>query len=834
MEKRDNVKKKLGMLVILLIIIIAIVGMGWSFHEKQIERDRDDSYIEKSESNDVTREEWIVMLTEEYGMTKNQKSEPYFSDVTKDDKYFTNIQSAVEWEILSKNQQKFEGTLCASGRFIALTAMKTIGQERMQMYLGSEEKISDEQYIEVAEQVKLVSKNKMHEGFSKQDAQKVLQKLRKLYYGDFFKTSFQKVTYQKSVVEISDKDISEFDENSALLMVSQKIASQLSDDTIVVFNNSRTGIKVAGKVKKTNASNIYQLQEVKLEDVVASATISDIKDVTLDNMAKYNDWTKQTAQISSIANGHFVSTREVKNNEFIIGVKSEKEENEEGKSTNYLSIYLSSRDESYSYTVPDKVKINTDAEIQASLDIDQIKVYGATNYNKSDAFTYAEVGMQIHSTLSGKVEISQEEKILLGEMDVPLAGGLCSIDMKLFLILKADGSISVEAEFPAQCSICYAKGKGIRRYNSGIEVKEPKIEASCKGEEKLRGEVVLKMFDIPQKGEKLLDKISKIFSTLDQYEIKWSGISIIDMEADVGAEAEAKTVRHPNGQVCADVHIAYPTFEVMLFDDDDANSIMETIIQKLDMDTKWTICSAEDAANQLKMHYEKLPDGKSQYVDKCTYDKNALASYIAKSKFAEKEKIDRPKFVFDYPVERWHVDEVEETDKLENPGPTLFERVVLKSNTGARIEFRRFDSKELGYGGAYWAWKYKVTKVADCKFEPSYGVGTDYDYSKDLGKIMVAKCEVIGFMDGQVDDDFKKVTKDSEDYSYYYAVLPESCEGVREVYTTTGEDDLMDYQDYISFTSFGKENLTEQDKKDIIMILSSFREYDYTVDYTSN
>ena len=250
MEKRDNVKKKLGMLVILLIIIIAIVGMGWSFHEKQIERDRDDSYIEKSESNDVTREEWIVMLTEEYGMTKNKKSEPYFSDVTKDDKNFANIQSAVEWEILSKNKQKFEGTLCASGRFIALTAMKTIGQERMQMYLGSEEKISDEQYIEVAEQVKLVSKNKMHEGFSKQDAQKVLQKLRKLYYGDFFKTSFQKVTYQKSVVEISDKDISEFDENSALLMVSQKIASQLSDDTIVVFNNSRTGIKVAGKVKK--------------------------------------------------------------------------------------------------------------------------------------------------------------------------------------------------------------------------------------------------------------------------------------------------------------------------------------------------------------------------------------------------------------------------------------------------------------------------------------------------------------------------------------------------------------------------------------------------------
>ena len=67
-------KKELGILVILLIIIIAIVGMGWSFNEKQIKRDRDDCYIEKSESNDVTREEWIVMLTEEYGMTKKSGS----------------------------------------------------------------------------------------------------------------------------------------------------------------------------------------------------------------------------------------------------------------------------------------------------------------------------------------------------------------------------------------------------------------------------------------------------------------------------------------------------------------------------------------------------------------------------------------------------------------------------------------------------------------------------------------------------------------------------------------------------------------------------------------
>ena len=118
-------KKKLG-IGILCVLAVVLVSAGGLAYEKHVKRDADDRYLETSEKGDVTREEWIEMLTREYGITQNQKKTPYFSDVTEQDKNFSRIQAAVEWDILSTDQETFDGTDYASGRFVALTAMKVI------------------------------------------------------------------------------------------------------------------------------------------------------------------------------------------------------------------------------------------------------------------------------------------------------------------------------------------------------------------------------------------------------------------------------------------------------------------------------------------------------------------------------------------------------------------------------------------------------------------------------------------------------------------------------------------------------------------------------------
>lgn len=80
-------RKKLG-IGILCLLVVVLAGAGWLTYEKHVKRDVDDRYLETSEKGDVTREEWIKMLTGEYGITQNQKKTPYFSDVTNRIKIF--------------------------------------------------------------------------------------------------------------------------------------------------------------------------------------------------------------------------------------------------------------------------------------------------------------------------------------------------------------------------------------------------------------------------------------------------------------------------------------------------------------------------------------------------------------------------------------------------------------------------------------------------------------------------------------------------------------------------------------------------------------------------
>lgn len=86
--------------------------------------------------------------------------------------------------------------------------------------------------------------------------------------------------------------------------------------------------------------------------------------------------------------------------------------------------------------------------------------------------------------------------------------------------------------------------------------------------------------------------------------------------------------------------------------------------------------------------------------------------------------------------------------------------------------------------------------------------------------MIVAKCKMIGMMDGQVDEDFKKTSENN----YYYAILPKSELGTREDYDGNGAEDLFEYVDYFSFTSCTNEEFDKQDEKDILTIMDSFRE----------
>ena len=177
------------------------------------------------------------------------------------------------------------------------------------------------------------------------------------------------------------------------------------------------------------------------------------------------------------------------------------------------------------------------------------------------------------------------------------------------------------------------------------------------------------------------------------------------------------------------------------------------------------------------------------------------------TKFEEINGVEYPAFLFDY-SNNWTITNEEVT-------PTS-ELVTLENDNGSRIDFLHISDRNIGGGSNTNMSKVKVSKIADSQFVPSYVQGTDHS---DLGKFMVAELKTIGILDMRTDTDYRKV-----DGNVSYAVLPKAEEGIREnVNKATSGEFVFWYSGNVSFTGQLSDNYTEQEKEEMIEILSSFR-----------
>lgn len=181
------------------------------------------------------------------------------------------------------------------------------------------------------------------------------------------------------------------------------------------------------------------------------------------------------------------------------------------------------------------------------------------------------------------------------------------------------------------------------------------------------------------------------------------------------------------------------------------------------------------------------------------------------TKYSTVNAVTYPNFIFDYPS-NWTVTKEEVTQTNET--------VVITNEKGINIEFSHIGGIAEGqYGGGSTTnmSRVEVAKIADSKFTPSYVQGTDHS---GLGKFMVAKLKVTGYLDMLLDSDFKDV-----DGAVSYAVLPKSRQGTDD---SVRNPDVIQfafwYSDYISFIAYSPDGrFSAEDEKEVIEILSSFR-----------
>lgn len=539
--------------------------------------------------NTVTRYEWLEMLGEQYGINEYTNESPYFQDVDSDNPYFAYVQSAVEWKVIDTDSD-FDGEHYASGQFIALTAMKTIGESKFKIYFGAENDITDDAYIELAVDHGLIEEEKLKKGFSKEECEQILENLRILYFGEFWKDDYSDVTYKKDVIELSSDDVLRSNSDGSEIVVTDDKINSFEVGDIIVFEQNNTKIKFARKITGINSDGTLSLRTVELDKVVETLTVSDITELTFEDIVNYyglenlnavNDLKCQQTG-GSIVNTSVFSAN-INSKGYKLSLSTEDEDDKR-----YLKVQITDNATGISYTLPISDKVEADCDYSAEINIDKLCIGGQVNYSTWNGLEYAEAAVDAHATFNGTIKAEKDKKFLLCKTPVPLGNGIVGADIQIYLVLSVEGNILFEAELPVEVSVSYEKDKGLKNFRHDFSVEEPTIEANCDASAKLR-----------------LEPTFVILGCLN----------VMDAEADIGVSASAEIVTRSNSQICADISVSFPVMTLSVCGDDDA----DTIIGDLGLSAEWEIISSDDAPIQFGMHYELLPDKTVQFVDECTY-----------------------------------------------------------------------------------------------------------------------------------------------------------------------------------------------------------------------
>ncbi len=544
------------------------------------------------DENAVNRYEWLKMLGERFGINEYTNESPYFGDVDSENPYFAYIQSAVEEKVLDASSA-FDGEKYASGEFIIVTAMKTLGESKARIYLNTGDAITDDDYKELAVENGLVEKGKLKKGFSKEECEQVLETLYSLYFSEFWKDDYSNVVYQDGVIELSPEDVSRGNIDGSEITVADDMINSCKAGNIVVFTQETTGLKLARKITGIDSDGTLTLDDVELDEIVETLTVSDITEVTFDDIVNYyrlyeninasNNLIFQQNDTNVIDTAVF--SREINSKGYKLSVSTQGEDEER-----CIAIQITENATGISYTFPISDKVKRDDEYSVEIDIDKICIGAQIDYSLLGGLNYAEAAVDAHATFKSEIKAEEEKKILLFKTPVPLGNGIIGADIQIYLVLSVDGSISFEAELPLEASVSYEKNRGLRNIKNNFSVDDPMIEVDCNAGAGLRVEPVLMVLGCP---------------------------NVMDMEFDIGVSAEAKVITRPNSQICADVSISFPVMTVSVCDDDD----IDTIIGDLGIEAEWEIITSDDAPIKRGLHYELGPGERAEFVKECTYVK---------------------------------------------------------------------------------------------------------------------------------------------------------------------------------------------------------------------
>ena len=770
-------KKYIGLLCSIAILIIGIIFLI-GINGKQ-----------SDSSEEITRYHWIEMLCEYSGMVEYENEEPYFPDVNKYDLFFTYVQSACEWDVIERSI-KFRGNDLATGEFIAVTALKSIGNSKIQTLFDSDRVLSDDELVKLAVENDIISNSDLKKNFTVKKCSDVLDKIDELNYGKIFSENYTEIILKEGIVEISDSDILGHNDEYSEVTVPREIIEKLDYNNSILLEDEK-GLKFIKRVVDIGENSIILGDNVDVSDVLDELVSYESHEIEFEDIVHFYGFDDSEKVIPIFSS----------NSKYTVTQLNSKKQNKGFKLAIYsgegepIEVIITDNETEDSYVLPMPEEIELGVEFNAEVDVQKIICTPYVEYNALDGVRYAEVALDIESVMSGKLNfaIPEIEPIPLFTFTVPLANGFAQIDVQIYMQIEADGSISFSAKVPIQSSVCYEKGKGVRRVNREVTFEEPTIHANCSLEAGVHFQPILTILKC---------------------------LEVMEAQLEVGITAEAEAVTYINEQTCVDVNSAYPIVSISIGEDEDRKNVLTM----LDLSKEWEIVSVDEAPFQFHVHWEFLADGKEQFVDKCTYrgekvekkqeqelsvENNFDNTYY--TKYSEYNQCDRPTFCFDYP-DNWTITRNDVTGIIEERTPNNYygELVEMKNENGTTIRYTQWERIYSTYDYGY-TYEYDIEKICEHNISP-----VDSN-ANDNKKYMIAKIH-----------NKKCISPEGEVYDddvVYYAIIPEGREG--EYVSNEFETEERMKFEYDTFYSFVARaplwGFKEEEEKEVIKILSSFR-----------
>lgn len=756
--------------VIVIVAIAAGVIMGVSSKKKSSNDINVSCKAVVTKNDDITCYDWLKKLCNKMGIEVED-----YRKAAKENGYITD-------------SDEFSDDDIASGGFMALTSMRAMGEGKMQIYLGSDDEISDNTNIELAIDKDLIAEDSLDKGFSDEEADAILDKFDDLYYGEFWPDNIENVSYKGNVSQLEYFDIKDYKEDDNIITLDDSAARNLKKGDTFVFDYK--GDKVSKKIGEDMGNGTFSLEDPEIEDVFDTLIVSDSASIGIDDIISY--YGLDNVEVSA-GNPVTMMAADVSGNIHSKGFAIEAEVNDD----NELEVTLTDNDTHTKYKLPVKQKLNKKCEnFSIKWDVNNINVGAQVKYTLKNGLKYASVGVDIDSEISGKigVEGNFSDGIFLCQTPAPIGNHLVAVNVALYIVPTIDGSITLKVEVPFHAGVSYEKGKGV----NGTMGLRSSMQTSIEAE----------------------GKMGLYFRTAPML-VTMKSIPLLDAELDMGAEADAKRTGRPNGQICSDVNINFPVFKLGAGNESVKYKNKKSLLCTMNISKD---CEFASFAKSKSLHYEILADGTKQFVDECTYNeqsendkpKESEASTEAptqeqttqqtnanqtgslhtyKTRMAEYFP-EQTTFYFDYP-DNWTV--VSERVNANT------EFVIIQNDNGVQIEYSAKDNKSgIDYGGST-----VLEAKNDVVSKPRYNSGEE---------LVIVKTK-----------DYKEYSRTSPDVREYddgperYALMPAStyfagCStGIyRGCYFETPKETM--------FYSIPSKKLTDKDREEIIAILESFRD----------